>query len=334
MTVVPWSGLAPGLRATDPGEALTRPDGGLALVRDGAVAASLALWWQEPVGAPYRVGRIGHTTWTDPEDGAALLAAAVGRLRQRGMDRAVGPLDGSTWFGYRVVTESGGRPAFAMEPMPEPVIALAFERAGFQPCARYLSSVVQALPDDSAQAAADLARLADAGVTVRPLEPSRARVELTALHSLLLRAFADNPYYAPLSLDRFLALYHPLVARVDPDLVLIAESAADDPGADGDRQRGAAGQPVGVVLAMPDLAQAGRQEAVDTVIIKTLAVDPAQRGKGIGGALVRVVQERARESGYRSAIHALMHDENASTAISAHLGTPFRRYALLGRDLT
>ena len=316
MTVVPWSEIAD-LRTPDPAEALTRPDGGLAVIRDGAVAASVALWWESPVVAEGRVGRIGHPVWTDAEAGRVVLEAAVEALRQRGMDRAVGPLDGSTWFGYRVVTESDGRPPFVLEPTPNPVVEQVFRGAGFEPVAHYFSSVVDDVPDESARAAADLSRLAEHGVIVRSFEPDRARVELTALHALLLRAFADNPYYAPLPLDRFLALYHPLVARIDPDLVVIAE--ADD-------------QPAGVVLAMPDLAQASRG-GVDTVIVKTLAVDPDRRGQGLGGALVRTVQERARAAGMRSAIHALMHADNASTRISAHLGTPFRRYALLGRDL-
>ena len=84
---------------------------------------------------------------------------------------------------------------------------------------------------------------------------------------------------------------------------------------------------------MPDAAQAARGEAVDTVVVKTLAVDPEARGAGLGGALVRAVQERARRKGYRRAIHALMHDGNASTRISRRLGRPIRRYALLGREL-
>ena len=321
MTVLDWPDV-PG-RVPDPAHALTRPDGGLAAVVGGGAVGSVALWWREPVRAPGRVGRIGHVSWPDARTGAALLDAAADRLRQRGMSRAVGPMDGSTWFGYRVVTATDGRAPFAMEPAPQPVVAQSFEQAGFAPVARYLSSHVEALPDDSAQAAADLARLAEAGVTVRAFEPSRARVELAALHGLLLRAFAGNPYYAPLALDRFLALYHPLVAQVDPELVLVAETA---------RQRGEP-EPVGVVLAMPDLAQRARREAADTLVVKTLAVDPRARGQGIGGALVRAVQERARARGLTSAIHALMHAGNASTRISASLGVPFRRSALLGRDL-
>lgn len=306
--------------------ALTRPDDVLGLVRGGRLVAFCALWWRGPVrldAADVEVGRLGHPMWDDAADGAALLAAALDRLRREGIARAVGPLDGSTWFAYRVVTNpapGGGETAapFALEPWPPPAVGEAFEAAGFVPVAHYLSSRVDALPDESARLADERRQWAEAGVTLRPFRLDEADAELRALHPLLLAAFADNAYYAPLDLDRFLALYRPLVARVDSDLVLVAE---------------AEGRPIGVVLAFPDLAQAGRGEPVDTVIVKTLAVHPDRRGGGLGGALVRAVQEAAREEGVRSAIHALMHAENASVRISRHLGRPIRRYALLGRDL-
>ena len=313
--------------ATVPAAAtLTRPDDALGLVRDGAVVASCALWWRQPLhvdGATARVGRVGHAEWATEADGAALLAAALDRLRAEGVDRVVGPLDGSTWFGYRVVTvpaPGGGEavPPFALEPWPAPVVGAAFAAAGFAPVARYLSSRVDVLPDESARLGAEAEALADALIALRPLRAGAAEAELRALHPLLLVAFAENPYYAPLDVDRFLALYRPLLAHVDPDLVLVAERE---------------GWPVGVVLAVPDVAQAVRGEAVDTVVVKTLAVAPEARGRGLGGALVRAVQEAARAKGYRSAVHALMHAGNESVRISRHLGRPIRRYALLGRAL-
>jgi GNAT superfamily N-acetyltransferase len=305
---------------------LSRPDDALGLVRDGAVVASCALWWRQPLhagGETAYIGRIGHVDWATEADGATLLAAALDRLRAEGVDRVVGPLDGSTWFGYRVVTDpapDGGEPAlpFALEPWPPAVVGSAFEAAGFGPVDHYLSSRVDALPDESARLDAEMEELADGLLTIRAFQIDVAEAELRALHPLLLEAFAENPYYAPLDVDRFLALYQPLLAQVDPDLVLVAEQE---------------GWPVGVVLAVPDAAQAARGEAVDTVVVKTLAVAPETRGRGLGGALVRAVQEAARAKGYRSAIHALMHTENDSVKISRHLGRPIRRYALLGRSL-
>lgn len=299
--------------------ALTRPDAHLALVRDGALVARASVWHRgppRPDGA--RTGCVGHAAWPTAADGRAVLAAALDALRTVGCAHALGPLDGSTWFSYRVVTEWGTAPPFWLEPPPQPVVAEAFAAAGFSPVAHYLSSRVDRLPDHSGMWADDRRQLAARGISVRPLDPAHAEAELGALYPLLLRAFADNPFYTPLERERFLALYGALVPHVDPALVLLAERE---------------GAPVGVVLGLPNLAQPARGEALDTLIVKTLAVDPTARGVGLGAALVRGVQEAARARGLSRAVHALMHAENPSVRISDALGTPFRRYALLGRAL-
>ena len=295
--------------------------------RRGAVVGRLGVWWRAPPRSPDgrggAVGRLGHAAWADPAVGAALLDAACAQLAAEGCTRAVGPLDGSTWHAYRVVTDGapGGvaEPPFALEPAPPAAVAEAFGAAGFAPVARYVSTRLDALADESAALRADLARLGRGGIVLRPFHAGDADAEFRRLHPVLLRAFAQNPYFAPISFPAFLALYRPLLARADPGLVVLAE-------------RG--GTLVGVVLGLPDLAQAGRGDVLDTVVVKTLAVAPEARGVGLGGVLVRAVHEAARGRGMTRAVHALMHEGNRSVGVSAqHPGRVIRRYALLGRDL-
>ena len=327
--------------------ALTRPDLHLVAERGGLLVGRLSVWWSDPPrpevcgdagGAvaspsPAGVGRVGHAAWAEAGVGVALLDAACARLAEAGCTRVVGPLDGSTWHAYRVVTDAApgadrwGRaaePAFALEPAPPAVIATGFEQAGFEPVERYVSTRIDVLPDEVAEVRADRERLAAEGITIRPFDAQHAEDELRRLHPALLRAFADNPYFAPISEADFLALYRPLLAHADPGLILLAERDAPRPG----------GAPVGVVLGLPDVAQAGRGEAIDTVVVKTLAVVPEARGLGLGGALVRAVHEAAQARGLTRAVHALMHVDNRSVGISERLpGRVIRRYALLGRDL-
>jgi GNAT superfamily N-acetyltransferase len=307
--------------------ALNPPDRHLVLVRDGALVGRASVWWTGPPPVPGEpdavAGRVGHAEWADADAGHQLLTEALAALAAAGCTRALGPLDGSTWFAYRVVTDaapSGGErePPFLLEPWPTPVVAQAFAGAGFEPVAHYLSSRVDALPDESGPLADGLRQLRASGVTVRPFRPEDAGGELRRLHPLLLRAFAGNPFYTPLGLDRFLALYRGVLPLVDPALVLVAERCR---------------RPVGVALGLPDAAQAARGERADTVVLKTLAVDPSERGVGLGGTLVRAVQEAARARGLTRAVHALMHAANDSAKISRHLGRPVRRYALLSRSL-
>jgi GNAT superfamily N-acetyltransferase len=106
---------------------------------------------------------------------------------------------------------------------------------------------------------------------------------------------------------------------LSPELVVLAERA---------------GELVGFLFALPDFAQAQRGEVIDTVILKTLAVLPSLAGMGLGSLLSAAVHTRAYHLGYRRAIHALMHVENRSRRISAHIAQPFRGYTLFARPLT
>jgi GNAT superfamily N-acetyltransferase len=90
---------------------------------------------------------------------------------------------------------------------------------------------------------------------------------------------------------------------------------------------------VGFMFAVPDVLQARRGQAADTVILKTIAVHPDAAGIGLGGALIDLVQRSARQLGFRRAIHALMHEQNVSRRISNRYARTFRRYALFARQL-
>ena len=297
-----------------------RPDAHLVLVEQGAVRAHVSLWWRAT--HERHVGYLGHSGWAGAAAGARLLDAACARLRDEGCRSALGPIDGSTWRSYRVVTDPapGGAeaPPFASEPVPPPEIGDGFRRAGFAPVARYVSAVVEALPDRAADWSRARHDLAERGVTVRPLDVASLDAELARLYPLITEAFADNPFYTPLSETDFRALYAPLVAQNDPGLMPVAERDA---------------APVGFFFGFPDFAQAARGEPVDTVICKTLAVAPGARGQGLGGALTLGLEEAARTRGLARAVHALMHEANDSLKISRHGARVMRRYALLGRAL-
>jgi GNAT superfamily N-acetyltransferase len=92
------------------------------------------------------------------------------------------------------------------------------------------------------------------------------------------------------------------------------------------------GAPIGFLFGLPDGLQGPR--AVDAIIIKTLAVLPAYRGTGLGGWLVAHAQSRARELGFKRVIHALMHESNVSTKVSARYARIFRRYELFSKRLS
>jgi GNAT superfamily N-acetyltransferase len=268
-------------------------------------------------GAPGRTGLVGHYEAVDREVGTALLGRGLRTLRRDGARRVLGPINGSTWGRYRLVVDGdlGIDPPFLSEPENPPEYVDDFREAGFRVVAEYESAVVEDLAAADPRAPEYSARLATQGATMRTLDLDRFDEELDAVHRLSVEAFAQNRYYAPISLDAFRARYLPMRPFVDPDLVRLAV--------------GADGALLGFVFAFPDLlsAHGGRPTRV---VLKTLATAPAARGLGLGSLLTDEVRRIAREKGYRAVIHALMEAGNPSVRISRHSARVMRRYALFG----
>ncbi|MEM1043350.1 MAG: GNAT family N-acetyltransferase [Bacteroidota bacterium] len=308
--------------------ALTRPDRHLAVTEEGECVARASLWWRNTPSLPddpaAHVGLVGHVAAARDEAAGAVLAAALDELRTAGAAYALGPMDGSTWQAYRLVTETapegeGPEPPFFLEPWTPPEAVAWFRQAGFAPVAGYYSARVPALPPRADALGEAEARLAETSLRLRAFRLEQAEAELGRLYRVALAAFAGNPFYTPQPEAVFRASYRQLLPHVRPELLVLAERES---------------ALVGFVFAVPDLAQAQRRETVDTVIVKTVAVHPDARGEGLGGALVLRVQEAARRLGFRRGLHALMHEANVSVRISRHNSAyPMRRYALFGRPL-
>src|SRR5512134_3810448 len=83
----------------------------------GALRARCSLWWtRTPALLGHRVGLIGHYAAPAAAPGAGLLDRACHELAARGCSVAVGPMDGSAWRRYRLITERGTEPTFFLEP--------------------------------------------------------------------------------------------------------------------------------------------------------------------------------------------------------------------------
>jgi GNAT superfamily N-acetyltransferase len=227
-------------------------------------------------------------------------------------------MDGNTWRRYRLVTEVGTEPPFFLEPTNPPEWPAWWREAGFSPLAEYYSSATRDLAARDARLEGVKARLAAAGVALRPLEAARFEDELGGIHDVSIESFRDNFLYTPLPREEFIAQYRDVEARIRPELILLATQA---------------GRTVGFVFALPDWAQAKRGEPVTTMIVKTLAVRPGRAYAGLGAWLLDEAQAAGARLGFRRAIHALMHETNRSRNLSAHTADTIRRYTLLARPL-
>ncbi len=271
-----------------------------------ASGASLSIWREAPSLDGLRTAALGAFACETPGAGATLLQAAAQRLKSEGFGAVLGPMDGDTWGKHRLVVDSDGRPPFLMEPENPAHYPAAFDGAGFTIVSRYVSAERPAdLPESATPARS--------GLRLRNFDPSRAEAELAALHAVSLEAFASNHFYAPISRERFLAMYQPVLPMLDPELIFLAEDEA--------------GELKAFLFAIPNYNE-GR--APNTVILKTYA----SRTKGGGSMLANAFHARARAKGFERVIHALMHESNLSARHSDNTGGKvFRRYALWGQRL-
>jgi GNAT superfamily N-acetyltransferase len=282
-------------------------------------AGEALLWWRQVPALPGEtLGVIGGFHAESEAAAGEVLASAAARLRTEGCSCAVGPMDGNTWRRYRFVTEAGVEPPFFLEPANPPEWPTWWRQAGFTPLAEYYSSATRDLAMRDGRLAGVTARLAVAGVKIRPLELARFEEELGGIYDVSVVSFRDNFLYTPVPREEFFAQYRAVQARVRPELVLVATQA---------------GRTVGYVFALPDWAQVQRGELVTTMIVKTLAVLPGRAFAGLGAWLVDEVQAAGERLGYRRAIHALMHETNKSRNLSAHTAETIRRYTLYSRRL-
>ena len=296
-----------------------RADAHYLVLNERQAVARASLWWKDvPACKNERLGVIGHFAAASAESAALLLFQVLRRLAEQDCTLAVGPMDGNTWRPYRFVTDSGSEPPFLLEPENPLSYPRYFLDAGFTPIAEYTSALVSELAILDDRIPRVIKRLKGFGVNWRPLNTERFEDELKLIYRLSVKSFSKNFLYTPISEAEFLEQYVSIAPYVNSQLTLMAEQE---------------GELLGYLFGIPDFNQARRGEAVDTFVVKTVAVLPGRHHAGLGSVLVAESHRIAREQGYRRAIHALMHESNTSRNISAHYASTMRRYTLFQRRL-
>ena len=296
----------------------------LCALSDGGEAQGwCSLWWRRTPEVPgHSVGAIGHFAAENDASAAALLNHSLARLRENGCTLAVGPMDGNTWRRYRFSTGNGEmerpEPPFFLEPVNRPEWPQYFERAGFAPIAEYYSALNRDLAKEDARLEPIKLRLGAADVRVRSAAGADMTEQLRRIYQVSRVAFKRNFLYTELPEADFVGQYAPLLQRIRPELILLAERGQEL---------------VGYLFALPDFAQAARGQAIDTFLIKTVAIFPEPSLRGLGGLLVGVAHQAGHQLGFRRCIHALMHESNVSRNISRHYAETMRRYTLYGREI-
>lgn len=273
--------------------------------------AQAAIWWrQTPSLAGERVGCIGGLQASDPAAAVAVLRQACRRLAAEGCTRVLAPMDGNTWGAYRCRT--GPALGFAGEPQLGPEWIGHLHRCGFSIEAHYLSrrlgdGAPWELPSTPWPQPLAMVAVHD----LAGLPPMLGSALPAQIHRLVQAGFARQPFYQPLPQETFQRWLAQRQGVVDPHLTLLA--FVD-------------GQLRGLLL--------GQRHGAD-LVVRTLVVLPGRAQAGQGRRLLHDAHRRASDLGCTGVIHALMHQQGASLALSRRWTGTGHGYGcvLMGRQL-
>jgi hypothetical protein len=254
----------------------------------------------------------------------ALLEAAEGWLRERGVREIYGPVDWCTWFSYRLLMpETPEQPhgrLCAWEPVTPPEFLAHWESAGFEVFELYHSTPMLHAPEATLAATAEAMRPAyegaiAAGFTFRNLAAGAALVEESRdLYDVNMRGFAGNTLFEPIPFEVYRATIGALAATFDPAMSFWVHAPT--------------GEPVAYLYSFQD---------GDYYVGKTLVVVPEYRNRALIPATGHLSLTVAAARGIPTIVRALVREGNKSDRLvrsaDAHATTPWRHaYALLAKN--
>ena len=286
------------------------------VMRKGRICGRIAaLISKDIVYHQKKTGLIGFYECIDADNVAKLLfVSAETYLKSKGCTYCIGPLNGSTWYKYRL-TIPDSNPPFFLDNYHKPWYVKQFSDNSFVSISMYNSSQITSLYVTGKRIKRLEKIFSNQGIIIRSIDLSNFENEIKKIHTICTASFKNNFLYTPISQNELAALYTGAQKFIDPRYVLICEDTA--------------GKPLAFVFCVPDLFE----KSIKTLVIKTIAVTPESRGKGLGTFLVEKIHLMAFRNDFNRIIHALMQCNNISNKIVGDKSNAFRQYKLYGKSL-
>jgi len=244
-----------------------------------------------------------------PEASKALIESALAWLKSHAIDTIKGPVDLNVWLGNRFKIK--GSDNFSWEPNAPVEYVEHFKSLGFKKAQGYISNLYDdsILSFERTKSAYDKA--ISEGLTFRNLDLTRER-EIETLYGLNIKAFKINYLYEPITKEQYENLHVAAVRSMDMSYSFFVS----DP----------SGKEIGYVFAFPDK---------DSIIIKSILMDPSAQGARLASALVHQSLKAARENGIIKTVGAMVRKGNVSEHFFDHLQTPIAKheYEILEMDI-
>jgi ribosomal protein S18 acetylase RimI-like enzyme len=236
------------------------------------------------------------------EDCFALLWENILKeARAMGITSLFGPVNGTIWHPYRIVSRSTDEPFFPSEPITKLEYAEWLTKQKPLQVLEYHSAYRTDYTPIIEATRTSYQNALDNGVIIGTETVGIENIQ--ELYSLAVQVFSQNPGYMHLSLDEFVSLYSS--EKINQNKASLYTARVD-------------GKLLGFCLNL---------EYNQTLVMKTIAVAPSTQQKGIGNALVHKIHIDAVVSGLKKVIYALVRKDNNVRYFPMDKVTVFREYA-------
>jgi hypothetical protein len=277
----------------------------------------------------------------DPEVMAALLAAAEGWVRERGLDRLVGPFDLTMNEEAGVLVEGFEHVPSIRMPWQPPYYQRLCEGAGLQKAVDLLAwDLAVTQRENILPVIFDLDRKAreEHGIRIRKMTRRTLRQDLEAFQEIYNAAWASNWGFVPYSKEDLDAYAWDLQLVFDPDWFMIAETPA--------------GEVAGVAISPLDVNQVlkrmngrllplgwwrylNRRRYIDRVRVGFLGVHPDHQHTGVAASLyIEHYDMAAKGRVYRGELGWILEDNPINMGMQALGATVVRKMRVYERDLS
>ncbi len=281
---------------------------------DGTVLARVSLWDAENKMQNKKTGYIGHFAAKSKEAGLFLIKYINKRAKEYGLEYLIGPLDGNTWQQYRFMVEDN-KNSFFLEPYNPLLWPEIFTESGYKVIGEYYSLKISE-PEKKFRVSERIKKIKFySDLEIKKADKENFDKCINEIYDISVKAFRNNFLYSEISREDFLSLYLKIKDIIDFDFVYIVYKG---------------NKPAGFAFGIPDYNERMYKNKIETVILKTLAVNPEYQNFGLGTVLLEKFHKTAVDKGYKNIIHALIHQNNMSGKISGKYGEIMRKYHLYG----
>lgn len=285
-----------------------KADNVLILFNGGDVICNVGLYTENiPEIDNKKVGYIGiinSKKEISQEDKKTILSLAIQYMKNKKVEKIIGPLDRDTWSEYRTKTFSTLNIPFFGEPKEQS--SLTYKNLGFTEKYNYISTLSKISKKEETTIE---------NINFRYVSNDTVKNDIEKIYELSISEFEDNLFYGKINKNIFINQYLQMFELLKPT-VCLAEK--DD-------------EIIGFMLGFPGLNCIENKKCF---VMKTIAVKKEYRNKKIGKELFKRVVNKAEESGFTHIIGALIYEENVSNNLVKNYGEEIiSRYALMEKNI-